>query len=291
MKLISYFYQGSYCWGCVVGENVIDIGRHMPEFTSLSALLNGGNKALERARVVAKKVMHDHTLNEVQLLMPLPEPRRIFCIGVNYSNRNAEYKDGSDLPKYPSIFMRVSESFVAHAQPLIQPLESQQLDYEGEIGIVIGRSARRVTGEDALSCIAGLTCINEGTIRDWVHHAKFNVTQGKNFSASGAIGPWLVTADEFPQGYSNLRLQTRVNGELRQDDTTGNLMFDFAYLIGYLSTFTTLAPGDIIATGTPIGAGIRFDPPRFLKPGDVVEIEVQGVGVLSNTVQAEGVAA
>jgi len=291
MKLISYFYQGSYCWGCVVGEKVIDIGRHMPEFTSLSALLNGGDTALERARVVAKKVMHDHTLNEVQLLMPLPEPRRIFCIGVNYSNRNAEYKDGSDLPKYPSIFMRVSESFVAHGQPLIQPLESKQLDYEGEIGIVIGRSARRVSGEDALSCIAGLTCINEGTIRDWVHHAKFNVTQGKNFNASGAIGPWLVTADEFPQGYSNLRLQTRVNGELRQDDTTANLMFDFAYLIGYLSTFTTLAPGDIIATGTPIGAGIRFDPPRFLKPGDVVEIEVQGVGVLSNTVQAEGVAA
>ena len=289
MKLISYFHQGSYCWGCVVGENVIDIGRHMPEFTSLSALLYGGDKALERARVLAKSLMPGHTLKEVQLLMPLPEPRRIFCIGVNYSHRNAEYKDGSDLPKYPSIFMRVAESFVAHGQPLIQPLESKQLDYEGEIGIVIGRSARRVTGEDALNCIAGLTCINEGTIRDWVHHAKFNVTQGKNFSASGAIGPWLVTADEFPQGYSNLRLQTRVNGELRQDDTTGNLMFDFAYLIGYLSTFTTLAPGDIIATGTPIGAGIRFDPPRFLKPGDLVEIEVQGVGVLSNTVEAEGV--
>ena len=263
----------------------------MPEFTSLAALLDGGDLALERARVVANSVLPDHALNEVQLLMPLPEPRRIFCIGVNYSNRNAEYKDGSDLPKYPSIFMRVSESFVAHGQPLIQPLESKQLDYEGEIGIVIGRSARRVSGEDAINCIAGLTCINEGTIRDWVHHAKFNVTQGKNFSGSGAIGPWLVTADEFPQGYNNLRLQTRVNGELRQDDTTGNLMFDFAYLIGYLSTFTALAPGDIIATGTPIGAGIRFDPPRFLKPGDVVEIEVQGVGVLSNTVEAEGVAA
>ena len=291
MKLISYFHQGSTCWGCVVGENVIDIGRHMPEFKSLSALLEGGNTALERARVVAKSVASDHALNEVQLLMPLSEPRRIFCIGVNYSHRNAEYKDGSELPKYPSIFMRVAESFVAHGQPLIQPLESKQLDYEGEIGIVIGRSARRVSGEDALACIAGLTCINEGTIRDWVHHAKFNVTQGKNFSASGAIGPWLVTADEFTQGYSNLRLQTRINGELRQDDTTSNLMFDFAYLIGYLSTFTTLAPGDIIATGTPIGAGIRFDPPRFLKPGDVVEIEVQGVGVLRNTVQAEGVSA
>jgi len=291
MKLISYMYAGTSCWGCVVGEKVIDLGRHMPEFTSLSALLDGGDAAMERARLVAKTVVPDYALNELQLLMPLPQPRRIFCIGVNYSHRNAEYKDGSDLPKYPSIFMRVAESFVAHGQPLLQPLESKQLDYEGEIGIVIGRSARRVSGDDALACIAGLTCINEGTIRDWVHHAKFNVTQGKNFSESGAIGPWLVTADEFPQGYSDLRVQTRVNGELRQDDTTGHLMFDFAYLIGYLSTFTTLAPGDIIATGTPIGAGIRFDPPRFLNPGDVVEIEVQGVGVLSNTVHAEGVAA
>lgn len=288
MKLISYLHGGASHWGCVIGDNVVDLGRHLPDFACVPAFLEGGETALARARAVAEIAVPDHALTEVQLLTPVPQPRRVFCIGVNYSHRNAEYKDGSDLPKYPSIFMRVAESFVGHGQPLLQPLESKQLDYEGEIGIVIGRKARRVSGGDALACIAGLTCINEGTIRDWVHHAKFNVTQGKNFNASGAIGPWLVTADEFPQGYGDLRLQTRVNGEPRQDDTTAHLMFDFAYLIGYLSTFTMLEPGDVIATGTPTGAGIRFDPPKFLQPGDVVEIEVQGVGVLRNTVQAEG---
>jgi 5-carboxymethyl-2-hydroxymuconate isomerase len=143
-----------------------------------------------------------------------------------------------------------------------------------------------VAKADALACIAGLTCVNEGTIRDWVHHAKFNVTQGKNFESSGSVGPWLVTADEFAR-FDDLRVRTRVNGEPRQDDTTANLMFDFAYLISYLSSFTTLQPGDLIVTGTPTGAGIRFDPPRFLGAGDRVEVEVTGVGTLANVVRSE----
>ncbi|VTU41279.1 Ureidoglycolate lyase [Variovorax sp. PBS-H4] len=290
MKLVSYLHEGAARWGCVVDDGIIDLGRRLPSFSSVAALLEGGEAALSQARAVAEGAAADHALADVRLDTPVARPRRVFCIGVNYAHRNAEYKDGSELPKYPSIFMRVAESFVAHGEPLLQPLESRQLDYEGEIAIVIGRRARRVKDGDALACIAGLTCMNEGTIRDWVHHAKFNVTQGKNWNASGAIGPWIVTADEFPQGYGDLRVQTRVNGETRQDDTTANLMFDFAYLIGYLSTFTTLEPGDIIATGTPIGAGIRFNPPKFLQPGDVVEIEVGGVGVLRNTVHAEGVA-
>ena len=287
MKLISYLHGGASHWGCVIGNGVVDLGRRLPAFASVSALLEGGDAALAQARHAAEGAAPDHALADVRFELPIVRPRRVFCIGVNYAHRNAEYKDGSDLPKYPSIFMRVAESFVGHAEPLQQPLESTQLDYEGEIAIVIGRRARRVKGDEALACIAGLTCMNEGTIRDWVHHAKFNVTQGKNFNASGAIGPWIVTADEFPQGYGNLRVRTRVNGEPRQDDTTAHLMFDFAYLIGYLSTFTTLEPGDIIATGTPTGAGIRFEPPRFLQPGDVVEIEVDGVGVLRNVVRAE----
>ncbi|MET3463983.1 fumarylacetoacetate hydrolase family protein [Variovorax atrisoli] len=287
MKLISYLHGGSSRWGCVVGDGVIDLGRRLPAFASVSALLAGGEAALAQARAAAEGVVADHALADVRFELPIARPRRVFCIGVNYAHRNAEYKDGSDLPKYPSIFMRVAESFAGHGEPLLQPLESTQLDYEGEIAIVIGRRARRVNGDEALACIAGVTCMNEGTIRDWVHHAKFNVTQGKNFNASGSIGPWIVTADEFPQGFGALRVSTRVNGEQRQDDTTENLMFDFAYLVHYLSTFTTLEPGDIIATGTPTGAGIRFDPPRFLKPGDVVEVEVSGVGVLRNVVRAE----
>ncbi|RTD94605.1 FAA hydrolase family protein [Variovorax atrisoli] len=287
MKLISYLHGGSSRWGCVVGDGVIDLGRRLPAFASVSALLAGGEAALAQARAAAEGAVADHALADVRFELPIARPRRVFCIGVNYAHRNAEYKDGSDLPKYPSIFMRVAESFAGHGEPLLQPLESTQLDYEGEIAIVIGRRARRVNGDEALACIAGVTCMNEGTIRDWVHHAKFNVTQGKNFNASGSIGPWIVTADEFPQGFGALRVRTRVNGEQRQDDTTENLMFDFAYLVHYLSTFTTLEPGDIIATGTPTGAGIRFDPPRFLKPGDVVEVEVSGVGVLRNVVRAE----
>ncbi|UFH51202.1 fumarylacetoacetate hydrolase family protein [Pseudomonas sp. KNUC1026] len=206
---------------------------------------------------------------------------------MNYAQRNAEYKDGSDLPRYPSIFMRVPDSFSAPGQALLQPHESQQLDYEGEIGIVIGKGGRRIPVAEALEHIGGLTCVNEGTIRDWVHHAKFNVTQGKNFHRSGSYGPWVVTADEFSGDYANLQLVTRVNAEVRQQDTTARLMFDFAQLIAYLSTFTTLEAGDLIVTGTPTGAGIRFDPPRFLQPGDVVEVEVAGVGCLRNHVEAE----
>jgi 5-carboxymethyl-2-hydroxymuconate isomerase len=162
-----------------------------------------------------------------------------------------------------------------------------QLDYEGEIAIVIGKAGRRIAPADALSHIAGLTCLNEGTIRDWVRHGKFNVTQGKNWDASGAIGPWLVTADEFDD-MGALTVTTRVNGERRQHDTTARLMFPFARLISYLSTWTTLVPGDVIATGTPTGAGVRFDPPKFLAAGDVVEVEVGGVGVLRNVVADEG---
>lgn len=288
MKLVSYLYDDRPGWGAVVqGNRIVELDRRLAEFDSVASLLACGDAALRQARSLAEHESPSLDLSAVQLLPPVPMPRKIFCIGVNYAHRNAEYKDGSDLPKYPSIFMRVPDSFVGHGQALVQPHESQQLDYEGEIGLVIGRGGRRISKAQALAHIGGLTCVNEGTIRDWVHHAKFNVTQGKNFHASGAVGPWLVTADEFPEGFSNVRVRTRVNGELRQDDTTANLMFDFAYLIHYLSTFTALEPGDLIVTGTPIGAGIRFDPPRFLRPSDVVEVEVDGVGTLRNMVEAE----
>ena len=168
----------------------------------------------------------------------------------------------------------------------MRPPESEQLDYEGEIGIIIGKGGRRISEDAAESHIAGLTCVNEGTIRDWTKHGKFNVTQGKTWEASGSIGPWMVTSDEFP-GFGDVTVTTRVNGEQRQHDTTANLMFPFRTLIRYISTWTALKPGDVIVTGTPIGAGIRFTPPKFLKPGDVVEVEVSGVGVLSNTVADE----
>lgn len=287
MKLITFKHGETQSWGMVRADRVIDFGQRLPEFSGVAEFLSGGRQAIAKADQVAAAHHGDFNLDQVQLLLPVPRPAKIFCIGVNYAQRNAEYKDGSDLPKYPSIFVRFPDSFVAHGQALIQPHESQQLDYEGEIAIVIGKGGRRIAMDEALDHIGGLTCVNEGTIRDWVHHAKFNVTQGKNFSRTGAFGPWIVTADEFPQGFGDLRVQTRVNGEVRQDDTTARLMFDFSFLIHYLSTFTTLEPGDVIVTGTPTGAGIRFDPPRFLQPGDVVEVEVSGVGCLRNPVERE----
>jgi 5-carboxymethyl-2-hydroxymuconate isomerase len=292
MKLLSYFAQGRPGWGAAVDGGVFDLGRRLPALASVRELLAGGQDALSSARdMLARAPSPDHALADLVLRPPVPLPGKIFCIGVNYAHRNDEYRDGSDAPQHPSVFMRVPESLVGHGQPLLRPPESVQLDYEGEIGIVIGAPGRRIAREAATRHIAGLTCVNEGTLRDWVRHGKFNVTQGKNFSASGAIGPWLVTAHEFTAGYGALRVQTRVNGEQRQDDTTAHLMFDFAHLIAYLSSFTTLEPGDVIATGTPTGAGARFDPPRWLRPGDVVEVEVSGVGILRNRVQDEAPAA
>jgi 2-keto-4-pentenoate hydratase/2-oxohepta-3-ene-1,7-dioic acid hydratase in catechol pathway len=223
----------------------------------------------------------DHSLNELTYSPFLPEPQKIICVGVNYTNRNEEYRDGSELPRYPSLFLRTPTSFTGHDSPLVRPRESEQLDYEGELVLVIGTGGRRISRERALSHVAGVTLMNEGTIRDWVRHAKFNVTQGKNFDESGSVGPWMVTSDELGT-FDDMSIQTRVNGEIRQDDNTGSMIFGFEFLIEYISSFTTLQAGDMISTGTPTGAGARFNPPKFLKPGDVVEVSSPQIGTLRN---------
>jgi 2-keto-4-pentenoate hydratase/2-oxohepta-3-ene-1,7-dioic acid hydratase in catechol pathway len=182
--------------------------------------------------------------------------------------------------------VRFPRSFVGHEEPIVRPPESPQLDYEGEVAIVIGKGGRRIPEADALGHIAALTLANEGTIRDWVRHAKFNVTQGKNFDWPGSMGPWLVPFEDEAQ-LADIRLETRVNGERRQSDRTGRMIFSFRRIIAYVSTFTTLVAGDIILTGTPTGAGARLDPPVWLKPGDVVEVEAEGIGILRNRVEDE----
>ena len=284
MKLVSYQANGKPSYGVVSGNGVVDLGARLGrEFPTLRDLLAAN--ALARAAALASNAA-DVALNAIEFLPPIPNAEKILCVGVNYGNRNAEYKDGTDQPKYPSLFPRFPGSFVGHRRALLRPPESPQLDYEGEIVIVIGKEGRRIPEERAEAHIAGLTIMNEGTIRDWTRHGKFNVTQGKNWEASGSIGPWLVTADEF-RGFDNLKVQTRVNGEVRQDDTTANLLFPFRTLIRYISTWTKLKAGDVISTGTPVGAGVRFDPPRFLKPGDTVEVEVSGIGTLSNPIEDE----
>jgi len=239
--------------------------------------------SIDELKNIAEKASHLYHENEIEYMVPIQSGEKIVCIGVNYAKRNAEYKDNSDAPKYPSVFLRYLDSFTGHKENMVRPPESDKLDYEGEIVIIIGKGGRRIPIEQAHDHIAGLTLMNEGTLRDWVRHAKFNVTQGKNFEKSGIIGPWMMTADEVTD-YKNLSIQTRVNGEIRQDDNTSNLMFPFDYIISYLSKFMTLKPGDMISTGTPNGAGARFDPPIYLKPGDTVEVEAAGVGILRNGV-------
>lgn len=284
MKFLSFEHRGRSSFGAVSGGGVVDLGARHAELRDLREAIR--DTRLAELAEEAAGAEADHALADIVYLPPIPNPEKIVCIGVNYVNRNAEYKDGSAPPKYPSVFMRSRESLTGHEQPLLDPPESDELDYEGEIAIVIGNEGRRIAERDAHRHVAGLTIVNEGSVRDWLRHAKFNVTQGKNFERSGAAGPWLVTADELDP-MSELRVMTRVNGEERQNDTTANLMFPFRYLISYLSTFYRLKPGDVIATGTPNGAGARFDPPKYLREGDVVEVEVPGIGVLRNAVVAE----
>ena len=282
MKLATFRAAGRSSYGAVVGEGIVDLGRRLKHASVLDVLRAG---ALDEVRGAAVAVP-DIALKDVTLLPPVVAPEKILCIGVNYANRNAEYKDGSEQPKYPSMFFRTPGSLTGHGQPIVRPKASPQLDYEGEICLVIGRAGKHIAKERAMEHVAGYTLCNEGTLRDWVRHAKFNVTQGKNFDASGSIGPYFVSADEIDPA-KPLHLTTKVNGEVRQDDTTENLIFSFADLIAYITIFTTLKPGDIIVTGTPVGAGARFDPPRWLKPGDVVEVSVPELGTLRNQVADE----
>ena len=283
MRLITFTTDKGHRVGAVDGNNVYDLSARI-QVPGMRWIFQGDllAKAQQAARGDA-----DFTLDQVTLALPVVQPPKIICVGVNYMNRNDEYNDGTSAPEYPSLFMRTALSFSPHGQAIYIPPESPQFDYEGEICLVIGKPGRRISQEAAHSHIGGLTIMNEGSVRDWLRHAKFNVTQGKNFDRSGSIGPWIETEPQVD--FNDMKVTTRVNGEQRQHDTTANMAFPFARIIEYISTFTTLQVGDVIATGTPTGAGARFDPPKWLVPGDVVEVEVEGVGTLSNTVEAEAV--
>ena len=286
MKFISFTYENKNSFGIVKEDTIIDLTQYIDGVTDLREAIRKDklNELSEMASLTETGI----SLEKVRYLPTITNPEKIICIGVNYLDRNAEYKDDSELPKYPSVFMRTRESLVGHKEDILDPPESSQLDYEGEIVLIVGKDGRRIPMEQAKKHIAGMTIMNEGSIRDYLRHAKFNVTQGKNFAKSGSIGPWMVTSDELDP-FSSLEMKTKVNGELRQNDNTDNLMFSFNYLVSYLSTFYHLKAGDIIATGTPNGAGARFDPPKYLTAGDVVEVEVSGIGSLKNGVITEEV--
>ena len=284
-RIVGFSRGGRSGYGALVEDGIVDLSaRHGSQWPTLREVIEAN--ALASLASLAERLKPDFAANDFGYQIPIPAPEKIICVGVNYPDRNEEYKDGQAAPANPSLFVRFPRSFTGHDRPLIRPPESPQLDYEGEVVIVIGKGGRRIPQAEALNHVAALSLANEGTIRDWVRHAKFNVTQGKNFDRSGSIGPWLVPYVDEAQ-IADIKIETRVNGEVRQSDRTSRMIFSFRKIINYISTFTTLASGDVIITGTPTGAGARFDPPIWLKPGDVVEVEAEGLGVLRNTIADE----
>lgn len=284
MMLVSFTAGGQQHWGVTAPGGVLALSDQFPQWRTLRNVIEAG--AIATVLAAGNERTASRPDGSFTYAPPIPDPEKIICVGVNFPDRNAEYKDGQDAPPNMSLFIRFLRSFTGHGQPLIRPPESEQLDYEGEIAIVIGKGGRRISEADALSHIAALTLCNEGTIRDWVRHAKFNVTQGKNWDRSGSLGPGLTPFTD-PAQINDVQLTTRVNGETRQQDRTSRMLFPVARQIAYISTFTTLVPGDIIVTGTPTGAGARFDPPIWLNPGDVIEVEADGLPTLRNTVADE----
>lgn len=282
MKFATFTCDGQMFYGAVTDDGIIALSPDFPQWPTLTHVMEAG--ALDQIAVGAKDKPVTHT--DFEYDMVLPHARRILCVGVNFPDRNAEYKDGSEQPKFMSLFPRFASGFTGHDRSLIRPPESHMLDYEGEVAIVIGKAGRRISQDAAYDHIAALTLCNEGTIRDWVRHAKFNVTQGKNWDNSGSIGPWLVPFTDARQ-LDEARIITRVNGQVRQDDVLSRMMHPIRREIAYISTFMTLQPGDIIVTGTPTGSGARLDPPQYLQPGDEVEVEVNGIGTLRNTIADE----
>ena len=289
MKLASYKVRGRESFGAVIGSGggqcVVDLKPRLgPHFASTLDVLRH-EQGLDLARNALRGVRADFSVAEVEWLAPIASPEKILCIGINFANRNADYGD-AEVPKYPSMFYRAPGSLAAHGQAMVRPHESEQLDYEGEIALVVGRGGRRIPHGEALDYVAGVTLCNEGTIRDWVRHGKFNVTQGKNWDLTGSIGPWIVTTDEIDLT-KPLHITVKLNGVVTQDDTTASMIKSFAELIVYVSTFMTLKAGDIIATGTPVKLGQKSETPKWLVPGDVIEIEVPEIGVLRNSVVME----
>jgi 2-keto-4-pentenoate hydratase/2-oxohepta-3-ene-1,7-dioic acid hydratase in catechol pathway len=282
MRLLSFTIDGRASFGLAAGDGVIDAGARLDgAFRGLrDALLADALPALRRL----EKTKPDYALRDVEFLPVIPDPAaKLLCIGINYLPHIKEM--GRERPDYPVVFVRFQDSLVGHGQAIERPVGSVQLDWEGELAVIIGKRARRVSRAKALDYVAGYACFNDGSIRDYQRHSG-QFTPGKNFHASGSFGPWLVTTDEQPDP-QKLRLTTRLNGEVMQDESVGELCFDVAQLIEYCSTWSQLEPGDVIVTGTPGGVGAGRKPPVWMKAGDTVEVEISGLGVLRNPIVDE----
>ena len=282
MKLASFIVQGRSSYGVVEGDQIIDLASLKPTLGSDLKQAIGHNRLNEMSAARLASLPRI-PLAEVTFLPVIPNPGKVLCIGINYATHVRE--TGREMPTYPMIFTRFADSQTAHLQPIVRPTASHKLDFEGELAVVIGKAARHVKHADALDYVAGYACYNDGSVRDWQKHT-IQFVPGKNFPNTGGFGPWLVTGDEIgdPQ---DLELTTRLNGEVMQHTRTSDMIFDVRQLIEYCSTFTELAPGDVIVTGTTGGVGAFREPPVWMKPGDEVEIEIARIGTLRNSIVDE----
>lgn len=279
MKLVRFEFQGQEKIGVYAADGVIDIAAHAPGLVNWAdALAPEGRAALAKLAAPGSGVRATHALDQVRLLCPVVPRNRIFCIGINYRSHADE--TGRELPVRPSAFTRTHESIVPHGETVLRPTVSHQFDYEGELAVIIGTRGRNITEAAALDHIAGYSCFMDGSVRDY---QKFSVTAGKNFDNSGSFGPWVVTSDEIPDP-TRLTLRTRLNGNTVQESGTDRLIYSVPLIVSFLSEVTELTPGDVIATGTPAGVGHRRNPQLWMKKGDLIEVEIYGIGVLANTV-------
>lgn len=283
MNIASFVRDGSEGYGLVRNGGIIDCSaRFGPLFPTLKSVLEHGG--ISMFEPVAQDEP-DFQLDKVMLLPPIPNPEKTICVGVNYRDHLEE--TGRSQPEHPLLFLRLPNGQVGHGHPLIRPKISDRFDFEGELAVIIGRGGRYIAPENAMKHIAGYSCFNDGSIRDWQRHTS-QFTPGKNFPQTAAFGPWMVTPDDVGN-LSDISIQTRLNGDLMQASTLSQLIFDVPALIAYCSSFTELSPGDVIVTGTPGGVGAFRSPPVWMKPGDTVEVEIGGIGTLRNQVIDESV--
>jgi len=279
MKIVSFENAGRSGYGVLEGDKIVDASGRLP-YASLRDLLAAG--AMDQLRTAMQGQAASFELSQVSLKTPVPDAGKIVCIGINYKGHILEI--GRKLPEQPSVFLRIHSSLVAHGQPIVRPKISSDFDYEGELAVIIGKGGRHIAREQALSHIAGYCCFNDGSIRDY--QLKGSLAIGKNFASTGSFGPWMVTADEIPDP-SKLHLVTRLNGQQVQHTGVDDLIFDVPTIIAYVSAAMPLEPGDVIATGTPEGVAMGQATPRWMKPGDTIEVEISGIGTLKNTVVDE----
>jgi 2-keto-4-pentenoate hydratase/2-oxohepta-3-ene-1,7-dioic acid hydratase in catechol pathway len=290
MKVVGFEADGGLRFGVVEGDSVIDLQAADPKVpTNLGDILAAHNGDLKALADAAKRAPASarRPLKGLKYGLPVARPGKILCLGLNYLEHVKEGSQRDNIPKFPTIFMRCLTSMVPHEQPIIRPKVSEQLDYEAEMMLIVGKRAKHLTMANATACVAGYSCSNEGSVREFQRKTT-QWDMGKNFDRTGGFGPWMVTADELPDAGKGLKIQSRLNGTVMQSDNTDNMMFPVAEMLVYVTQGMTLEPGDIIFTGTPSGVGHARKPnPIWMKPGDVCEIEIEGIGVLRNPIQDE----